>query len=286
MTDTPRFPRLLLMDNGSLRPESVLALRRLAGQLGERIGRAVMPVSLAHVDRIDPAVLDGVPAQTVTQAIDGRLEAGDRDFLLLPLFFGPGRALTRSLPQKLDALQAGQPGLRWWLADCLCPLPAGEPRLADLLAEHARLTALQAGFDDPYILLVDHGSPSPQVAGVRRWLEQALRPRLGRPVGGAAMERRPGPEYDFNGEALGEALDRLAAEGVAQVTLLPLFFLPGRHAGPGGDIESIIGQAMRRHPRLRVAASPLVGEHPLLVEILLDRLQDATGRFKLAAPDS
>ena len=285
MTDTPRFPRLLLMDNGSLRPESVRALRRLAGQLGERIGRAVMPVSLAHVDRIDPAALDGMPAQTLSRAIAGRLEAGDRDFLILPLFFGPSQALTRSLPQQLEALRAGHPGLRWWLADSLCPLPAGEPRLLDLLAEHARLTALQAGFDDPHVLLVDHGSPSPQVAGVRRWLEQGLQSRLGRPVGGAAMERRPGREYDFNGDALAGALDRLAASGVAQITLLPLFFLPGRHAGPGGDIESIIGQALRRHPRLRVAASPLVGEHPLLVEILLDRLQDATGRFKLAAPD-
>ncbi|HGG60720.1 MAG TPA: cobalamin biosynthesis protein CbiX, partial [Gammaproteobacteria bacterium] len=50
---TPSFPRLLLMDNGSLRPEAVLALRQLADALSERLGRGVMPVSLSHVDRIE-----------------------------------------------------------------------------------------------------------------------------------------------------------------------------------------------------------------------------------------
>ena len=65
-----------------------------------------------------------------------------------------------------------------------------------------------------------------------------------------------------------------------------MFFLPGRHAGAGGDIESILHTAMQRYPQLRIAASPLVAEHPLLVEILLQRLRDAVARFKLAGFDS
>ncbi len=273
------------MDNGSLRPDSVLALRALAQRLSGRLDRTVMPVSLAHVDRIDADRLHGEPAQTVGQALEERIEAGDRGFIILPLLFGESGALTGLLPRKLDPVRAAHPDLRIELAEPLFPLPQGEPRLADLLAEHARLTALQAGMGAPRLCLVDHGSPSPQVSEVRHRLATLLAGQLGQPVAEAAMERRAGAEYDFNGEPLAEWLERQAGEGAEEILLLLLFFLPGRHAGEGGDIETILHEAMRRHPRLRIAASPLVGEHPLLVEILLDRLQKATARFKLASPD-
>jgi hypothetical protein len=52
-----------------------------------------------------------------------------------------------------------------------------------------------------------------------------------------------------------------------------LFISPGRHAGDGGDIARIAAVAMSRNPRLRVAITRLVGDHPLLIEILRDRLQ-------------
>ena len=58
--------------------------------------------------------------------------------------------------------------------------------------------------------------------------------------------------------------------GVLVVALL--FSLPGRHAGKCGDIESMCESVMRRHPSFTIGISPLVGEHPLLLEILADRL--------------
>jgi sirohydrochlorin ferrochelatase len=90
------------------------------------------------------------------------------------------------------------------------------------------------------------------------------------------MERRQGPEYDFNGQLLGDLLDSCVSGGRrAAVVLAMMFISPGRHAGAGGDIETICAEAMARNPRLRVKVSPLVGEHPLLVEILKDRLEAA-----------
>ncbi len=271
------------MDNGSLHPAAVRALRALAGRLSERLQRPVMPVSLAHVDRIDPAELDGEPALTVEQALAQRLAAGDRDFLILPLFFGPSHALNAVLPQRLEALKADWPGLNWRLAPPVCPLPGGEPLLVDLLAEYRRLTALQAGLQAPELCLVDHGSPSPAVTAVRHWLAGELERRLAQPVAEAAMERREGAEYDFNGDTLEAWLEARAGAGAREILLLLLFFLPGRHAGPGGDIEAIIERVMARHPGLCIAASPLPGEHPLLVEILVERLRAAAPGFKLPA---
>ena len=87
------------------------------------------------------------------------------------------------------------------------------------------------------------------------------------------MERRDGPAYDINGKLLEEVLQELAGESsVRPVVLSMLFLSPGRHAGKDGDIEQICAAACKRHPGLEVRITPLVGEHPLLIEILLDRL--------------
>ena len=73
--------------------------------------------------------------------------------------------------------------------------------------------------------------------------------------------------------ALEEVLQRLASEGAPiRVVLAMLFLSPGRHAGPGGDIEEICVRAMQHHPNLQVVVTPLIGEHPRLAEILNDRL--------------
>lgn len=282
MTHTSAYPRLLLVDNGSLRPQAVLALRELAEDLSERINRTVIPASLAHVDRIDPSELGGEPARTLEQVVEERLQVGDRNFLLLPLFFGESGALTRALPRQLENLMRRHAAFHWALAEPLGPLRDEDTAMAELLQELARLSAVQAGLQQPRICLVDHGSPSKAVTAVRHRLATQLSKGLQQPVDEAAMERRAGVEYDFNGLLLAEWLEHQAEEGAPEILLLLQFLLPGRHAGSGGDIEAIIARVMEQHPGLCIATSPLVSEHPQLVDILLQRLRDAEARFKLA----
>ena len=57
-----------------------------------------------------------------------------------------------------------------------------------------------------------------------------------------------------------------------EIIVIQLFFLPGRHAGPGGDIEQICVKALTENPNTRIVATALVSEHPLILEILRDRL--------------
>ena len=87
------------------------------------------------------------------------------------------------------------------------------------------------------------------------------------------MERRRGRHYDFVGMLLADALDAAAEDGRQQVVVAMMFISPGSHAGPGGDVAEICADAMARHPGLDVRVSPLVGEHPLLVDILSARLE-------------
>jgi sirohydrochlorin ferrochelatase len=264
----------LLVDNGSTRPDSTRTLRRLAADLGARLGAAVHPVSLQHADAVPADRLDARPADTFAPFLTRALAAGERDFLVLPLYFGPSAALTRLIPEIAAELGARHGPFRLRLAPELCPLPPGEPRLADLLAQQTADTAARFGIAPRRVVLVDHGSPLPQVSAVRTWLAQGLRARLGAgsEVLEAAMERRPGAEYDFNGETLATLLERLARQDPDTPTILAMLFLaPGRHAGPDGDIAQICRRAQDRSPGLRVYLGPLVGEHPGLIEILARR---------------
>ena len=259
---------ILLVDNGSRRAASTLGLRFIAKALGDRVGRVVHPVSLQHADRVPAAELDGQPALVLPRFLRDRLEAGQRNFIVLPLFFGPSRALSGFIPEQVAALTAEFGAIRLHQAEVLCPMPRGEELLADIVADN--VAALGPA---DRVIVVDHGSPIPEVTAVRRWVAQGLARRLpgALAIEEAVMERRDGSDYDFNGMLLTERLEQLTG----RITLAMLFLLPGRHAGPGGDIAEICAAAEQASPKLQVTPSPLVGDHPFLLDILQARLSDA-----------
>ncbi len=260
---------VLLVDNGSLEPAATLALRELAQRLGARIGGAVAPVSLLHSSAIAPAALDGQPAEILFPALERRLAAGKNDFLMLPLFFGPSRALTEYLPENIARLQQKFPALRLRVA---APLHApGDDRLARILADHVHAELAAPG--QPRVVVVDHGSPVAAVTEVRNDLAQQLARLLdGRvaAVAPASMERRPGPAFDFCNPLLADLL-ATPPWNAGRVVIAMQFLLPGRHAGRDGDVAEICRRARESHPGLHTVMTRLVAEHPLLVEILADR---------------
>jgi sirohydrochlorin ferrochelatase len=262
---------VLLLDNGSSRAKSTLSLRRLAAALGERIGVEVHPVSLLHANRVPAEALGGRAADTFAPFLRRHVAAGADRFVVLPLFFGRSGALTGFIPETVETLQAELGPFVLDVADVLCPLPEGEPRLARILCDNLALAASGLAAE-PRVVLVDHGSPLPEVTEVRRWLAGEMRAMLGTAVEEAVMERRPGPAYDFNGPLLETVLHRLAeADPSGPVGLAMLFLSAGRHAGAGGDVEQICRQVQAEHPGLAVAISPLVGSHPAILDILEDR---------------
>jgi len=269
---------ILLIDNGSKRAAATQQLRQLATALTERTGETVHPVSLQHADAIDPRELDGTPAQVFKPFLRTRLEAGERKFFLLPLFFGVSRALTSFVPDSVRELESEYGEFQYSLGEVLCPLPQGEPKLVQILHDHAVQTASQHGLPLANLVLVDHGSPVARVTQVRNHLAAQLRQQLDASVtlSEAAMERREGPEYDFNGPLLSDWLEALAAEGHRSAIVIMQFLLPGRHAGPGGDVLDICQQVMNRYPDLRVQITPLISEHPAFVDLLAERLSSAT----------
>jgi sirohydrochlorin ferrochelatase len=266
-------PLTFLVDNGSLEPAATLGLRALAAQLSTKLAATVEPISLLHSSTIAPERIDGKPAEILFPALEKRLAAGAHDFLVLPLFFGPSGALTGYLPEQLARLQAKHPQLRVRIA---APLHRDDDdRLARILADHVR--AEISTDERPLVALVDHGSPVVAVTAVRNTLAQQLSALLGdsvHTVAPCSMERRPAPEYDFCKPLLA---DLLATKPWSEhrVIIAMQFLLPGRHAGPSGDVAEICHAAKKHHPNLLTQFTKLVAEHPLLIEILADRWRAA-----------
>ncbi|MES9941875.1 MAG: CbiX/SirB N-terminal domain-containing protein [Candidatus Thiodiazotropha sp. 6PLUC2] len=269
-------PIILLADNGSAKAGSVVNLRKLAQQMSDHCQQQVYPVSLQHAQKIPVEDLAGKPADTLHPFLRQKLIEGERSFLLIPLFFGLSRALTAFIPQQVDLLKAEFGEFKLIQGEVLCPLPQGEPRVAKIVFDQIQKNT--NGEKPQQIVVVDHGSPLPQVNAVRKRITRDLRNLVGAdvPIAEAAMERRTGAEYDFNGELLEDELSQIAElNPQATVDLAQLFLSPGRHAGPGGDIEQICERVNLTYPRLKIRIAQLVGQHDDLADILCDRLNSA-----------
>jgi sirohydrochlorin ferrochelatase len=278
---------IFLVDNGSLRPQATHNLRRVASALSQQLGETVQAASLLHSNKIPPEEVDGIPAITLGPAAERSAEQGATEIIVLPFFFGPSKALTGYLPERMAVLQARFPQVSVRVAQPLVDERGNNDlRLAKLLADNVR-DKHQTGAT-PHVALVDHGSPIPEVTAVRNRLAGQLSVLLADEVScvaAASMERREGDEYRFNEPLLEHLLDTPEFQS-GSVILAMLFLSPGRHAGEGGDIAEICAAAEQRNPGLSVTTTALVGEHPDIVEILHARLSQALDgeRFLLELP--
>ncbi len=267
-------PCITLTDNGSLRPEATFSLRRLSETLARRTGYPIHPVSLLHSDRISPANLDGDPAQIFEPFVTAKRKDGVHSFLVCPLFFGPSAAIAEFLPQRVEAMreELDWPELEVRVAPCLVDHEQKDDfRVAQMLADLVERKRAAAGLHDSAIALVDHGTPRIAVTHVRNHLAEQLGTLLKNSVRPCSMERREGPEYDFN-EPLLERL--LGQEGFDRSVIVSMLFLqPGRHAGPGGDVAQICQEAEKRTEGLETHMTDLVGAHPDLIDVLAERLE-------------
>ena len=272
-------PEIYLIDNGSLRPQATFALRSLAADLSERAGVRVQAVSLLHSHKIAAEDLGGVPATIVKRRMRAALAEGCRQFVFLPLFLGPSRAITDYLPEVIEELRQESGEFETVVAQTLCGESALEPdvRLAQLLADHVRQQIESTGTQRPMVTLVDHGTPAKIVNTLRNSVAGQLAELLGDEVAGvvaSSMERREGPEYEFN-EPLLERLDQLESGSATELIVAMFFLLPGRHAGEGGDVAEICDGLRERSSYNSIYTTSLLGEHSGLVEILADRLSGA-----------
>ena len=284
--------RYLLVDNGSLRASSVLNLRRVARELGNLTGLEILPSSLLHSSKVPAEKLEGEEAVNLERRLRRFLEAGERDFTIIPFFFGKSGAIKDYLPERLAYRREKHGDFNVWRTPFIgesieADRPAGytglrgEADLVAILADRVREVMHRESLDRPRVAVVDHGSPKREVADLRNELACAVAGVLGKEIEAihqCSMERRDGEEYAFN-EPLLEKLLRRDGWNSANVVVSMLFLSPGRHAGPGGDVDSICQDAKAEFSGLRTHMTGLVGDHPGIVQLLKRRLE--MGRVRL-----
>jgi hypothetical protein len=260
-----------LIDNGSLEPDAHRNLRRIAALVGELAGIAVDAVSWKHSDRIPETALGGRKALTLEAWVRDEVAGGEREFVFIPFFVCPQGAVGSCLRGDLEAL-ALETGMEFTFTAGL------SSDLASIAAERAFETVTSLGLDRPAVILVDHGGPAAASAGVRNAVSNGMREVLGKSIGplsAASMESPDGPEFQFNRPLFSELLSS-PAFAARDTVVVPLFLAPGRHAGPGGDLERIARAWEARRPGLRCHFTGLVGTHPRVPGILALPLRAAT----------
>jgi sirohydrochlorin ferrochelatase len=272
-------PFCFLFDNGSLRAEATLSLRRAAQGLAGRLGRPVGAVSLLHSSGVAAEALGGEPARLLETALVDYFKANpEGDVVLAPLFFGPSAALTDYVPERVKAVKAKFPSAVVRLAPPLVNIADQDDlRVATMLADQVRATAQSKNWKRPKVVLVDHGSPQPVVTAVRNHLAGQLRVVLDGEIAAltaASMERRPGDTYAFNEPLLATAL-RTPPFNDGEVIVALQFLAPGRHAGPEGDVAQICSAAKIDFAGLTTAMTEPIGQDPRLAELLAERIGQA-----------
>jgi len=188
---------VVLLDNGSLSPESVLQARELASALSKRIDRKVESVSVLHSDRIPAEAIDGTRARTWKPYLGECIKSGVRSLIVLPLFFGRSHGLRTAERVAASELGASR-SLRIHWAERL--VAESSERLPQMMADEIisildtnEASGFRNGDTRPAsVLLVDHGSPYSDVSYCRNAMASALTDRLGgraKPVVACSMER-------------------------------------------------------------------------------------------------
>lgn len=113
------------------------------------------------------------------------------------------------------------------------------------------------------VIVLGHGSRSPEATQQFLRIVEMLEPRLpGTAVVPAFMELAE--------PSLPDAVERVAASGATDVTVLPCFLFMGNHIKH--DIPEKVSEAAGPYPGLRFEIREPIGPDPRVAELLLDRL--------------
>ncbi len=116
------------------------------------------------------------------------------------------------------------------------------------------------------IVVLDHGSRSPEANAQLEELARRLAPRLP----GALIRVA---HLELAEPSLSQAIDACAASGATEIWVHPFFVATGRHVGE--DIPRQVAACARRHPAVAIRVTPPLGLHPGVVDAVLARIADA-----------
>ncbi|HMP08158.1 MAG TPA: CbiX/SirB N-terminal domain-containing protein, partial [Lacipirellulaceae bacterium] len=119
------------------------------------------------------------------------------------------------------------------------------------------------------IILVDHGSRRAESTDQLLAVVDASRQHASQGVVEPAHMELAEP-------SIATAFARCVAQGASQVIVVPYFLAPGKHWNE--DIPQLTATAAAQHPGVAFAVAPPLGLHPLMLQVIDERVAEALGR--------
>ena len=113
------------------------------------------------------------------------------------------------------------------------------------------------------ILLIDHGSRLDEANRLLDEVAALVRARAGE---GALVFAA---HMDLAEPTIAQGFARCVSAGATEVVAVPYFLGPGRHATE--DVPRLVAEAARAHPGVSFEIGAVLGAHPLLAEIVIER---------------
>ena len=113
------------------------------------------------------------------------------------------------------------------------------------------------------VILVDHGSRRDESNAMLLDVVRSFVEATGTPIVEPAHMELAEP-------SIGTAFSRCVARGATTVVVFPYFLLPGRHWND--DIPRLAAAAAKNHPGVRYLVTAPFGLHPLMAEIMQQRI--------------
>lgn len=128
------------------------------------------------------------------------------------------------------------------------------------------MSLLKTSQEDPVtgIVIVDHGSRRRESNEMLLAAVAALKSSSGYPIVEAAHMEIAEPD-------VATAYHRCVQQGARRVIVFPYFLSPGKHWKQ--DIPALVAEAARQHPETEWLVTAPFGLHPLMREIIADRIQ-------------
>lgn len=126
---------------------------------------------------------------------------------------------------------------------------------------------MQNRTEGPAVLLIAHGSRRKDANDDLVQLAEILRKTGKYPIVETAYLELASPDIPTGG-------GRCVEQGARHVKLLPYFLSAGTHVAD--DLERFRGELSERYPNVRFELCPHLGLHPLMVEIVLARLEEGS----------
>jgi sirohydrochlorin ferrochelatase len=114
------------------------------------------------------------------------------------------------------------------------------------------------------VILVDHGSRREESNALLLDVVQQFAAATGQPIVEPAHMELAEP-------SIATAFSRCVARGASTVVVFPYFLLPGRHWHD--DIPHLTAAAARQHPGIRYLVTAPFGLHPLMAEVMRQRIE-------------